>query len=307
MADLFDRAVAVTVAKPTGFFDEGVNAVVVQNLRVQFDVEKHLGAEPNTCQVAIDNLAEQTRGLFQTKPLRVRLEAGFGGQVQRLFAGDLRWGASKRDGANWRTELELGDGERAYKHARVRRSYRAGVDVRTALNETAKSMDLTLPAEAAGLRELAGQFASGLSIAGSSSAQLSRLLAPFGLTWSVQDGRLQILSADGTRPGEALLISQDTGMIGSPEYGPPAVPPRVASTDREPSDTPRAPSASKIRRDSRKPVLTVRTLLYPSATPGGRIKVESQAINGLFKVLRVRHHGDTHGADWETEIEALPL
>lgn len=284
MAQLFDRAFRLTVAKPDGFFlQRGTNALVIERLRADFQAEKHLGKEPNTCRISVTNLAETTRVALQGKPLYVRLEAGYEGQVQRLFEGDLRWSQSVREGADWVTSLELGDGERAYRHARVPpRSYRAGVDVRTALTETARAMGLTLPAEAAGLRELSKQFTGGLTLSGVAADEMQRLLAPFGLVWSVQDGRLQILSASGTRADEALVISQDTGLIGSPEYG--------------------APANAKD-----KPVLSLRTLLYPSVTPGGKILVQARAVRGVFKVQRVTHVGDTHGGAWDTEIEATPV
>ena len=302
MAELFGRAVALTIAKPTGFFlQQGSNALVIRDMRVQFEIEKHLGREPNTCRVQVTNLAENTRAAVQVKPLHVRLEAGYAGQVQRLFTGDLRWAHSQRVDADWVTELELGDGERAFRHARVNRSYRAGVDVRTALAETAKSMGLTLPAEAAGLRSLSEQFAAGLSLSGVAAEEMTALLAPFGLSWSVQDGRLQILTADGTRADQALLISQDTGMIGSPEFGPPDA---AAPSTRESTQP---PTTARIVRDSRKPVLTVRTLLKPTLIPGGKILVQARAVKGLFKVTTVRHQGDTHGEPFESEIEAIPL
>lgn len=293
MAALFERAAQVTISKPTGFFAPGANAVVIRDLRVRIQAEKHLGREPNTCTVIVDNLSETTRAALQTKPLHVLVEAGYAGQVQRLFSGDVRWAQSRRLGVQWETTLQIADGDRAYRHARVLRSYRGGVDVATAVREAATAMGLEVPAAVEGLRQ---QFAAGLALRGRASDVMSRLLEPTGYDWSIQDGRLQLLREGDVRVDQAAVISQDTGMVDTPELGAPTDPPRAADG---------AGSSPRIGRG--KPILSVRTLLYPGLVPGGRILMKSRSINGLYKVLRLAHTGDTRGLEWFTDVEATPL
>jgi hypothetical protein len=284
---LYNRQVVVTLARPVaegpqGFFRQQPNAIVVRDLRVQFSLEKNLEKDPNTCEVTISNMSEATRAEVQRKPLHVRLEAGYDGQLERLFAGDLRWAQSKLAGTDWETSLSLGDGERALRHARVTRSFRAGIDVKTVLQETAASMGLRLPKSVQDAKELLGQFSGGLTLHGPSQAEMERLLKPRGMGYSVQDGQLQILRAGEARVEQAAIISQDTGLIGTPELGAPKEP-------------------------GKPPVLTLTTLLYPRLTPGGRIQVEARSVRGLFRVTMVRHEGDTHGDSWTTSMEATPL
>ncbi len=278
---LFKRAVAITIARPQSYFIQAPNAVVVTNLRVVFNIEKTLGKDPNTCEVKIYNLAERTRGEVQAKPLHVRVDAGYDGQVERLFAGDLRFAQSKRLPVDWETCLQVADGDRAHRFARVSRSYKAGVDVKAAIGEVAKSMGLKVPKSVAEARELAAQFTTGLSLHGPSQAELEKLLKPHGFSHSIQDGRLQILKGDAAHPGQAIVISQDSGMVGSPAFGAP-------------------------EKKSGKRLLTVKTLLKPAVFPGGLIKVESLEISGVFRCERVVHSGDTHGSEWYTTIEAKP-
>ncbi len=284
MTRLFKRGVALTLARPQAgkFFENEPNAITIRDLRVQFSIVKDLDSEPNTCDVMVTNLAERTRAEVARLPLHVRLDAGYDGELARIFTGDVIWGQSKLNGVDWETKLQLGDGSRAHGGARLNRSFKAGTSAKTVLGDLAKAHGLKLPTSIADAKELSAQFASGVTVSGPTHTELTKVLAPRGYGWSVQDGRLQILSGTGTRPDEAIVINQDAGMIGSPEFGPPG-------------------------DEGKPPTMTVSVLLYPRITPGGKIKVESRSVNGLFRVERVTHVGDTHGQSWQSNIEAIPL
>lgn len=283
MPRLFKRLVSLTLARATSdHFFRYVDTTTITGLRVSFEVEKHLGKDPNTCRLEVYNLAERSRGEVQQKPLHVRLSAGYEDQLERLFQGDLLWSDSRREEADWVTSLQLADGERAFKHARVTRSFSAGVDAMTAINDVARSMGLTTRFSPAAQAALRRQFVSGLCLDGPARSELTRLLAPFDIVWSIQDGELLILKQEEYRTDQPITVSQDSGMIGSPEFGAP-------------------------EKKGGKPILTVRTLLNARIVPGGRIRVVSRHVNGLFKVERVLHVGDNFGDDWTTSVEAKGL
>lgn len=281
------RALAGTpggfVASNPTYFDTLPNAIEITDLRVQFTVEKDVDKDPNTIEVIVTNAAETTRVDLQAKPLIVRIDAGYDGTMRHLFTGDLRYGYSELVDTEWLTHLRLADGDRAYRHGRVNRSYKKGTTVATALQDAAKTMGLKIDAAAMASSDLQAQFASGRVLNGPTRDELTRLLAPYGYTWSIQDGRMQVLKDNQARQDEAWLIAEETGMIGSPEYSVPDKPGKA-------------------------PKLQVRTLLYPELTPGGRIDLRSRGISGIFKIERVTHSGDTAGdGDWFTEIEAKAI
>lgn len=283
MGRLFNRAVKVTISKPSGenFFGADANRIEISKLRVAFELEKTLRKQPNNGHVVITNLSEQTRGFLKEPGLRIRLEAGYEDETRQIFYGDIRFSQSLRKGTEWETRIDLGDGERAYRYARVNRSFKAGAKVSDALRDVAAQMGLTLPASVSDA-ELQTEFASGLSLYGPAQSELSKLLAPYGYDWSIQDGELLILKNGSTRAREIVLVSPLTGMIGSPEFA--------------------APTKKK-----QKPVLTVRTLINADIVPGGRILVKSANISGVFKVLKCNHAGDTHEKDWFTLAEAKAI
>ena len=151
--------------------------VVLTGLRIQFHVEKSLGKEPNKVEVSITNLARQSRAALQTKGLLVALHAGYEGALSQVARGDLRSCDQVREGADWRTKLTCGDGERAYVFAPVSLSFRKGTPVTEALRGCVDAL------VAAGLDagnayekcfEVEGQFVSGYSAHGRASAEASR-------------------------------------------------------------------------------------------------------------------------------------
>lgn len=279
---VYQTAPAGFVAQNPQFFELQPNAIEITGLRVQFKIEKSLDATPNKSTVTITNCASRTRAYLQTTPLVLRLDAGYDDNLRHVFTGDLRWGNSDIVDADWETKLELADGDRAYRSARVSRSYKKGTSVAIALKEAAAAMGLQLATAVAATAELQSQFATGRTLHGPAGDELTRLLAPFGYHWSIQDGKLQVLKDQNADASTALTVSQSSGMVGSPEFGTP---------EKKGKPTP----------------IKIRSLLYPEITPGGRIAVDAANINGIFRVAKVTHDGDTHGDNWFSEIEATPL
>lgn len=299
-ARYYGRVWRVTAFRPSGSFElgpttipalfDGVpNGIEVTALQVQFEVEKTLKSEPNTCEIKITNLREEVRNNIVEKPLMIKLDAGHeqDAGLRLVFSGDLRYGYSKQEGASWVTTLGLGDGSRAYASARVDgKSFGPGTSLLTVARECAAAMGLKLPSSVETDENLARQFAGGASLSGHARDELSRLLAPYGYSWSIQDGRLMILADDQVRPDRALVIrsaAEGGSLLGSPEFATPS------KTDN---------------KKGRSPSLHLRTILDPSINPGSMLSVQSRAINGIFRAEKVRHVGNSHGDDWVTEVEA---
>jgi hypothetical protein len=272
------------------------NAVIVEGggslLQVTFSIKKNLGKQPNTCKVTLVNLAPQTRDFYTTKPLRVDIAAGHNGVARLLWSGDLRFGYSRHNGPEWVTELELADGLQAFAFARMNRSYRPPVRVDRVLKDAAASMGVTLPAAIANLSIMQQPLAAGLALTGPTRDVLTQLLAPYGYNYSFQNGQLQILRDVDVRPGQAILVNQANGLIGSPEMTAPRNP---------------AKSLRAVQKSYRGAEVKFRTLLKPELIPGGLVQLESQTVTGTYKMTDVGHDGETRGTPWYTDVTARPL
>ncbi len=266
---------------------------------MQFRIEKHLGREPNTCTITITNLAQDSRISFCRKPLHVRIDAGYiDTGARQLFSGDLQFGHSTLKDQDWETKLQVGDGARAYANARTNRSFTAPVSFREVLAYAAGTMNLQLPPEIEQSPELAGALANGVSLHGPTRDILTRLLAPYGYHWSVQNSKLQIIRDDQILANEAILVNASNGLIGSPERAPPEKVPATGFI----------PVSANLETNARNSgsEVTFNCLLYPEIVPGGTVRLESTDITGTFKVIQVSHIGDTRGLEWQTEVKCVP-
>lgn len=290
---LFGRRARLTLVVPPersfSTTEPGVNAAVIDGtdepgalgLRVTATVTKTTQKEPNSAEVVVYNLAPVTRGQLQQRGVRLILEAGYRGTgLALLFVGDVRTADHVRDGSDWRTVLRCGDGERAFRFARASLSFRGGTTVGDVVRSLADSLGLALgnaEQKAAALKQVLYQ---GWAAHGAASTELERVLTAAGLSYSIQDGALQLLGVGEGLTQSVPQISPETGLVGSTELG----------------------SAEKKGKPQG---LRFRSLLLPSARPGGRVHLVSERYDGVFRLRRVEHRLDTHGGDWYSDFDAV--
>lgn len=198
----------------------------VEGLRIAFKIEKDDEPEPNAGEISVWNLSRHTRARLAEQTLPVILEAGLGEDIAQVFSGDIRPRgiSSGRDGPDWVTTLRAGDGTEAFRKARIQKSLKKGAKLKDGLVVLLKSFGDG--AKAAIKKAVAGdfdgaleEFVDGAVFSGASGKELERLLAANGYTYSIQDGQVQVVEKDGVTPEQAILLTPDTGLVGSPEPG----------------------------------------------------------------------------------------
>lgn len=293
MPRIFGRVARVTVARRPAisssvnpqYFERNPNAIVIDSAsgaRISGSIKKTLNKMPNPAAIKIYNLSESTRTEMEKNVLAVTVHAGFDNVYQLVTTGDCKRCWSYREGTDIITEIRVGDGILAYAGARMTRSYKPPIQAVRVLSDAAKSMGLKLPPEAEQSSELKAALAAGISVHGPTRDILTRQLAPYGLTWSVQNGQLQILADEQTRPGSAILINAEAGIIGTPERSYP--------------DKPGGKSEVKFE-----------VSLYPAIVPGSLIKLESEFLNIVLKATDVDHDFDTKEGDFKTSVNGKPI
>jgi hypothetical protein len=272
MGELFNRRAAVALTH------DGASTIV-RDLRVAFNVIQTLDPEPNEANVEIYGMSEASRVALPEDGVRLTLDVGYGDDLARLFAGDVIFSSTRFEAPEVVTEIQVQDGVRG-RRAKIAKTLRRGAPARRALQELLAAMGITAPADVLARPELARPYLAGMTLTGDAGDQVTKLMRRVGLEWTVVDGELLVLSSTETR-GEAVVISQDTGMIGSPSVGPP--------------DKKGGPK-----------VISAKTLVDPRVRPGGLVMIRSRTVEGLHKVVRCEHAGDTHADPWYTTIEANP-
>lgn len=269
-----------------------VDTLRITGLRVKFEIMKSLRKEPNTAKLSIYNLAEpHRRALQEKKRVPTRIEAGYPDNLSQIFIGNLRNVYSSLEGEDWVTHLEAGDGELAMRTARLNESYRT-MTFEQALTKTVQSMKVGLGnslkmAKAGKFQGAINEMAKGMVLRGPSVDVLDRLSRAADMEWSIQDGQILMLGRGKALEATAVLLTKDTGLIGSPEIG--------TSTSGE--------GKKKQKRTFTK----LRSLMQPDIFPGRKVEVESRQFRGFFRCEKCTYNGDNWGQEWYVDIEARAL
>lgn len=253
-----------------------VGTLDASTLACKFKVQRTLAmGRAGHAEIVIYGLSPEHRREIISAPRRrtfVELHAGYADGMSLLFRGDLRKAVQARDGTEWSVTVTAGDGEHAIRNARVSRSFAAGTTLSTVVRAIADAMGVgvgnALDAfRGASLGAVGDTFPEGTLVHGLAAAELTRLCDSTRLTWSVQDGNLQVLPLGGALAREAIRLSADSGLVGAPEI---------------------------VNRRT----VNVKTLMIPGAVPGQQVVLDSAVISGVWRISEAEYVGDTHGSDW---------
>lgn len=256
-----------------------VDTIEITGLRITFKVSKSLKPEPNTAELRIWNLNETHQSaLEQLQTAKVLIEAGYKAGTSVLFLGDLRTAKSVTEGPDTVTALSSGDGEKAVKKARVNVSLGKTTTPDQVLRAIAEAMGVdkgNLDQAVSNLKSsgISNHFTEGTVISGSAYREMTAVCRSVGLSWSIQDGKLQCLPLRTSLDGTAVKLSKDTGLIGSPT----------------------------VDNDG---VMSCRMLLIPDIIPGRKLVLEAERLKGQYRVEACAYSGDTHGGDWYIDAQA---
>lgn len=276
MTVLFDRRVTVTV-----------DTIQFTDLDVAFKVEKTLKPQPNTCELSIWNLTQEHQAqLEQLRPrakgavttgVPCKIEAGYKDSTSLIWLGDLRTVDTVRDGPDWVTHLTSGDGEKAWKNAKLHVSYGPKTSLETVLRAMARALGVgegNLSKFVSKLKQAGSAiYPQGTVISGPVSRELQAFAASSDLEVSIQDGALQFVDRGKALAGSAILLNGNTGLLDSP------------TVDNE-------------------GVLTAKMAMIPGVRCGGLVTMDAERIKGTYRIEQATWSGDLSSLEWEIEINA---
>jgi phage protein D len=275
MTELFNRQYELRIAD-----------LKITGLRVAFRIVKSL-TEPNTLDLAVYNLSEETRTKIQKPRTRVEFSAGYAGApLETLFVGDTTLLNTVKQGPDFVTHVQAGDGIRAIRTATVSESFASGTPVAEVIRQMAQSAGVGLGNLASALTKgnrisTLEQYAKGLSVSGMAHEQLKKVAASYGLNLSVQDNQLQFVADDEAVGGTIADLKVSTGLIDSPEIG----------EDKD-----------------KRAIVKAKVLIQQRLTPGHAVRLTSRVIQtSLFRVEKVSYNGDNRGPAWHADLELRAL
>lgn len=245
----------------------------IEQLRVAFEIDKTINEKPNPAKIQIWNLnRNHINRLLSQDYKKVALSVGYN-ELRQIYSGDIIKTRIFRQGMDFILSIECADGYLAYTQARAKTTLKSGATDKQIVEELQK----TMPKVQAGSIDIPNQrkLPRGRVLNGNSRDILTKIARNNNADWSIQDSALIFLPKDKVLSDDAVVISQDTGMINAPEQ-----------TDEG---------------------LELTCLLNPALQIGGLVKVESiiDYFNGEYKIIKLAHSGDGIGGDWHSKMTVV--
>jgi hypothetical protein len=273
-------------------------------LKITFKVYQFDADTPNTAVIRIYNLSDETAQKIQTEFQQVVLQAGYeGGNFGIIFKGTIKQvRRGRRDAVDTFVDIFAADSDIAHNFAIVNTTLAPGSKVQDRADAIAKAMNpylaekgVTLPQDAG----TGGVLPRDKVLFGLASANLTSLTDTVECSWSIQNGKVEVISRTAYKAGEAVVLNARTGLVGTPE-----------ATNNG---------------------ISLTCLLNPNIKIGTRVKIDNASINqttireqgfprysdinffasvtndGIYRPIVVEHEGDTRGGEWYTKIICLAL
>lgn len=268
----------------------GGSGLDVSNLRCVFHAEKKLDETPNYSQIAITNMAMST--ISQIRPGdRVTVEAGYeNGNFGLIFSGDVVQPYVERtEVVDINLILVCQDADVFLNSAFTAKTLEKGSSNQDVIAACVQGSNVT---QGLITDKLAAQsaFIRGKVMFGKSADYLRRAAYSADSQFYVEDAEINIISAEDYRPGTAVELNPDTGLIG------------------DPSQTDDGVSVKCLLN----PSIKLNTLIHVSAESIKRKMVSKEGdatpelpADGVYRVVKITYDGDTHGDDWYCTIEAV--
>ena len=273
----FQRYVCLSVETKDG------DSINIDELKIDFDIEKTDCAEENRAVIRIYNLTSQTSAAVTEADGHVMLKAGYKDEsTGTIFTGDILRGWREKSGNDYITTIEAYDGRTARKGGLVTLSYAKGTDALTVAQDLLEAIGLPYK----GQDKISGTYAHGYCFIGMASDGLSELLARGGLVFTVQDETLYIAEPDSEIDSTGLTLEEGCDLISLPQ---------ILSDKTDTADVAKdAPNR-----------WTFSARLNPQLVPGASVSVESSTLKGDFIIKTARSTGSNMDGDFRTDIEAV--
>lgn len=291
---------------------QGDKALDLSALHFKFKTSQEDEESPSNCRIQVFNLSPDTMKTIKKEYSEVILQAGYEhAAFGVIFKGTIKQFKTGRENATT-TYLEIlaADGDLAYNFAQCSTSMAAGCTRQERVKAVLESMSPKgVTAGQLLIDATGGVLPRGKVLFGLARGLLRSEVQSIGATWSIQDGKVNVIPLDGYLPGEAVILNAATGLIGRAEQ-----------------------TADGIR---------ARCLLNPKITVGGLVKIDNASINqtsqkdgqgppegnaqlaynqyaglqllanttddGIYRVYVVECEGDTRGQAWYSDLICLTV
>ncbi len=279
-------------------FGKDQNGLDLSELRIKFSVKRSDTMTPNVADIRVYNLEEQTALRVRKEFTRVILQAGYEDNFGVIFQGNIKQVIIGRESAtDTFIDIVAGDGDRAYNFAVVNATIAKGS---TQADQVTAAINSMAPkgVTAGQLGDLpANQLPRGKAMYGNARTYLRDAAQTTQHSWSIQDEKVTFVAKKAYLPGERVVLTSKTGMIGTPQQTNEGVNVKCLLN-------PNIKIATRVQIDN----ASIQRFKINLSVPNSAANIPAPlTADGVYYVLVVEHTGDTRGIEWYSNLICLNI
>ena len=294
---LFGRYVKLVVADA---FGKGID---LSNLQIQFTVTSRIVQTMPSLNIRIWNLNEDTANAITNEYFSINLSAGYQQFNGLIFTGLVTQAKKGREGANnGYLDITAMEMDMSYNFSIMNQTLPAGwsqVDVFNAIVNRFNA-DGVSTITAGQAPATAGKSNRPKIMYGATKDFARSQAQTTSSNFFVHSGQLYMLPLDQVTgiAHDAVILNSESGLVGVPEQ---TIDGLIAKSLLRYDLLP-----GRIIQVGRENINTI-DIKSPGNVYGNPLVVPGVSQNNQYKVLAIKHYGDTRSQDWYTDIVARPL
>ena len=256
-------------------------------VRIEFKINIHGDTKLNEMDLSLTNLNEISRKFFEDSKYKcdIELQAGYKNFFGTIFKGTVEYlndrkgdhitgfkkHHSKHNDTAWITSIKSVDGIKAVRNNIFSISINEKTDPHKIINQLVDRMNIDKGA--INTKSIKKHYEKGYSSIGPTHSLLENITKSQGYNYKIQKNRIDIWKIGTPFSDETILLDIESGLIGSPER-----------TEKG---------------------LKLKSLLRYDFEIGRLIELNSRYEKGLYIIKEIIHTGDSHGDNWESDIEVI--
>ena len=258
-----------------GGFEKGETTPVSPSaLHINFMVEKADTETANTATISLWNLNPEHLSILNEPNCVVTLRAGYNTRLTLLCVGAVSYIETIMSDGDRETRIEIADGMIEIRDTYVSLSYAGVINTKKIIEDTASEMGVAVTFS------YNAQFAdlpNGFSFVGAGRVALDKACASSGLQWQIHNGVLLVMMKGDTMSREVFLLTPETGLLGIPK---------------------KITYAKDSENAEEQHGWEIEYFLNGAIGIGDYIRLESETVEGYFRVRSIEMDGDNEEGAW---------
>lgn len=268
-------------------------------LRIKFSVKRSDDMSPNSADIRVYNLNSDTANdLYNKEYTKVVLQAGYLSNFGVIFQGNIiQVIVGRESSTDTYVDILAGDGDQAYNYSIVNTTLAAGssqMDQLAAATSAMKKHDVSAGYTSVIIPKV---LPRAKVMYGNARDHIRSLADSNGFGWSIQNGKINFLKQTTYLPGEIVVLTSKTGVIGTPQQ-------TNEGVNLTCLINPTIKVSGLVRLDN----ASINQLKLNLQIPGSPSNAGALLnADGTYYVLVCEYEGDTRGIPWYCHLTTLSV